>query len=171
MLVRKVKGKTSNFETNVCGSLYSTLKHLSNHMHFKTNSTDPRLRVPLTALSLRCTLVCIEPSHDAKCTLCAIIRLYAYFTNHSLLNACQRVFINYYGRIVWLWLFEMEILGMDVSVTWVLVTGLITLTAWWVVLLIDVVFLKTLDTLLTWWSKHMHTITNLWKFDLNICIQ
>ena len=53
MLVRKVKGKPCNFEANYCGSLYSTLKHLSNHAFYnkqsqallKTNSTDPRQRV------------------------------------------------------------------------------------------------------------------------------
>ena len=48
--VRKVKGKPRNFEPNVC------VKHLSNHMHFitngykrisKTNSTNPKQRVPL----------------------------------------------------------------------------------------------------------------------------
>ena len=38
VLIRKVKGKQCNFEANLCGSLYSTLKHLSNYwMHFKTN--------------------------------------------------------------------------------------------------------------------------------------
>ena len=56
-LVRKVKGNPRNFAANVCGSLYSIVKHLSNYMHFitngyqrflKTNSTDPRQRVPLT---------------------------------------------------------------------------------------------------------------------------
>ena len=55
VLVRKVKVKPRNIEANVCGSLILLLKHLSNHMHFitngyqrflKTNSTDPRQRVP-----------------------------------------------------------------------------------------------------------------------------
>ena len=62
LFVRKVKRKPCNFEANLCRSLYSTctyvlLQHLSNlTMHFiingykrfsKTNSTDPRQRVPL----------------------------------------------------------------------------------------------------------------------------
>ena len=37
VLVHKVKWKPRNLEAKLCGSLYSTLKHLSNHMHFITN--------------------------------------------------------------------------------------------------------------------------------------
>ena len=55
-LVRKAKGKPRNFKAYLCGSLYSTLKHLSNRVHFitngykrffMTNSSDPWQRVPL----------------------------------------------------------------------------------------------------------------------------
>ena len=34
VLVRTVRGKPRNFEANLRGLLYSTLKHLCNHMHF-----------------------------------------------------------------------------------------------------------------------------------------
>ena len=37
VLVRTVKGKPRNFEANLCGSLYSTFKTSSNHMHFIKN--------------------------------------------------------------------------------------------------------------------------------------
>ena len=56
VVVDEVKGKPCNFEACLCGSLYSTLQHLFTHVHFitngytrfsKTNSTDPRQRVPL----------------------------------------------------------------------------------------------------------------------------
>ena len=56
---RTVKGKTPNFEANLCRSLYSTFKtsfkpyaFLANgYKRFsKTNSTDPRQRVPLKAV-------------------------------------------------------------------------------------------------------------------------
>ena len=55
VLVRKVKGKTHNFEANLCGSLYSTFPTMhvitNGYERFsKTNSSDPRQRVPLTRL-------------------------------------------------------------------------------------------------------------------------
>ena len=57
VLVDEVKGKPCNFEACLCGLLYSTLQHLSTHMHFITNGYklfsktqgDPRQRVPLKA--------------------------------------------------------------------------------------------------------------------------
>ena len=58
VLVDEVKGKPCNFEACLCGSLYSTFT-TSFYLHFitdgykrfsKTNSTDPRQRVPLITL-------------------------------------------------------------------------------------------------------------------------
>ena len=52
----RVKGKTCNFEPNLCGSLYSTFGTSVEPMYFITNgykrfsktySIDPRQRVPL----------------------------------------------------------------------------------------------------------------------------
>ena len=57
MLVHKVKGKSRNFEANLCGSLYTTFKTSFQSYAFitnsykrflETNSSDPRQQVPLS---------------------------------------------------------------------------------------------------------------------------
>ena len=56
LLVDEVKGKPCNFEACLCGSLYSTFTAsfypyvYYNQRFSKTNSTDPRQRVPLSLL-------------------------------------------------------------------------------------------------------------------------
>ena len=79
VLVDEVKGKPWIFEACLCGSLILLLQHLSTHMHFvtnaykrfsKTNSTDPRQRVPLNSNSLCCS--CTRSSYSA----CIIILLH-----------------------------------------------------------------------------------------------
>ena len=54
VLVCKVKGKSRNFEANVCESLYSTFKSsfepyafYNKRFAFQRPTTDPRQRVPL----------------------------------------------------------------------------------------------------------------------------